>query len=145
MEQAPRSRTPVIHIGRLSVVLGVLALMAAVAFWLNAYGPESMPFGCLFHTLTGWHCPGCGMTRASHAALEGRLLEAFRFNPVGIVVIPLLILALLVRAYYWVRGVPPRWGMSLSGRALITITILCLAFFVLRNLPWWPFTLLAPP
>ncbi|MGB6220948.1 DUF2752 domain-containing protein [Haloferula sp.] len=133
------------HVGRLSVVLGVLALMAGVAFWLNAFGPEAMPFGCLFHTLTGWHCPGCGMTRASHAVLEGRFFEALRYNPVGIIVIPLLILVLLVRAYYWVRGIPPRWKMSASRGALITIAVLSLVFFVLRNLPWWPFTLLAPP
>jgi hypothetical protein len=37
-----------------------------------------------------------------------------------------------------VRWLPGRWvSFSLAG--------LVLGFFILRNLPWWPFTYLAPP
>ena len=36
---------------------------------------------CIFKTLTGIPCPGCGMTRALVAAARGRFELAFYFHP----------------------------------------------------------------
>jgi len=36
---------------------------------------------CLFHALTGWECPGCGMWRASHCLLHGDFASAWKYNP----------------------------------------------------------------
>jgi len=35
---------------------------------------------CLFHSLTGWNCPGCGATRAAYQLLHGHLLLALHDN-----------------------------------------------------------------
>lgn len=127
------------------VVLG-LCIALLLAFALYRLGPSARWFpGCLLHKLTGLDCPGCGMTRAVHATLHGRLGEAFRFNPVGMVLLPAALIGLGLELLGWVRGKPlplqfragGRWGWWIVGGLLV--------FWILRNIPTWPFTLLAPP
>jgi hypothetical protein len=93
---------------------------------------------CTFHWLTGLHCPGCGATRAVHALLHGRLLEALQFNALLIVGVP------CVLAFAFWRH---RWGIGQFKTAVAawTIAIVVIAFAVVRNIPNYPFELLAPP
>lgn len=49
---------------------------------------SSLPL-CPFHALTGFNCPGCGMTRALVAAWQGRLGDSFALHPLAL---PLLAL-----------------------------------------------------
>lgn len=128
----------------LIVALGVLVL-AILAVLLRQGGPHAdwLP-GCMFHRLTGLHCPGCGMTRASHAMLHGDLAAAFRFNPLGMILLPMALIGIGIELAAWVRGrrlaVTPRFG----GRVGWCVLFLVIGFWILRNIPVWPFTLLAP-
>ncbi len=126
--------------------LGVLAL-AFAAWMLRKSGPSGLPWlpGCSFHYLTGLHCPGCGMTRAAHATLHGRIGEAFRFNPVGMILLPLAVVGLGLEILGWIRGKPLPFRLSVGVAGAWAIVWIVAGFWILRNLPWWPFTLLAPP
>lgn len=55
---------------------------------------SGLPSGtiCLFHIITGFDCPGCGMTRAFHAMLQLDVVRAFRYNPLGPIVFFIVIL-----------------------------------------------------
>jgi hypothetical protein len=59
---------------------------------------------CFIRSITGLECPGCGMTRATYAILHGRFAEAFRLNPVGIILFPLALIGLGFALIAWVRG-----------------------------------------
>lgn len=123
--------------------LGVLVLaVALVALREQGANAGWMP-GCTFHRLTGLHCPGCGMTRATVAAARGDLVTAFRFNPVGMVVFPLALFGLGLEVFGWMRG--KRLGWHPGPRLAWLLVWVIAGFWILRNLPWWPFTLLAPP
>lgn len=99
--------------------------------------------GCHFHRLTGLHCPGCGGTRAFFALIKGDLALSWRMNP-------LLLIGLVAGAIYTVATIYEkvtgrRQGWTrISAKAGWTILALILAFWVIRNIPRWPFTLLAP-
>ena len=125
--------------------LAVLALVTAAAL-LRQFGP-GVPWlpDCLLHDLTGLHCPGCGMTRAAHASLHGRIGEAFRFNPVGMVLLPLAGAGVGLEIAGWVRGRPLPIRLHLGAVGGWVILALVVGFWVFRNIPQWPFTLLAPP
>lgn len=127
------------------VALGVLAL-AWAAVELRARGPGGVPFlpGCLLRQTTGLLCPGCGMTRACHAVLNGRVGEAFRLNPLGMVLLPAALIGIGLGLLGWVRGRPLGWHFNPGARGSWAIVVAVLAFGILRNLPWWPFTLLSP-
>ena len=130
----------------IAVGLGVLALGYA-AFLLYRNGPSGMPLlpGCFFHQLTGLHCPGCGMTRAASALLHGHPLVAFRFNPVGMVLLPIAMIGVGIELLGWVRGKPLPFRFRVPPGGVWAILIVLVGFWILRNVPWWPFTLLAPP
>ena len=103
-----------------------------------------MPWKCLLHDVTGLHCPGCGMTRATHAAIEGEWLAAFRFNPLGVFLLPLALVALIPEAIGWVRGTPPPWKMPIGKRGAWILAWTVIVYAVIRNLPFPPFEWLAP-
>ncbi|MBC7353723.1 MAG: DUF2752 domain-containing protein [Thermogutta sp.] len=87
---------------------------------------------CPFHYLTGMYCPGCGSLRATHALLHAQFLRAVDLNPLMVLMLPVVVLLFLRPNWFkqpW-RG----WGLL----GLIT------AYWVLRNIPVFPFSLLAP-
>jgi len=62
------------------VVLVVAALgSGAVLFFFDPAKHGFYPI-CLFHSLTGLNCPGCGATRSAYQLLHGHLLRALQDN-----------------------------------------------------------------
>ena len=119
------------------LVLGLILGQAEVG--TSGYFPK-----CMVHELAGVHCPGCGGTRAFQALAQGDVLTALRMNPFGVGVIAFL--ALLAMRTSWEAAFPHRpWRRFPFGdRATWGVVALLVVFTVLRNLPWWPFTWLAP-
>lgn len=128
------------------VSVSMLVLVLALV-WLRQAGPGGMGIfpQCLFHRTTGLFCPGCGMTRATHAALHGRFEEAFRFNPVGMVALPVVAAAVLWFLPSWCRGERELPFFRLKSMVAWCLVALIVAYWILRNIPFWPFSLLAPP
>ncbi len=127
------------------IALAVATPVAALGLWLvyhydpNAAGSRFPP--CLFRALTGFYCPGCGMTRALHALLHLDIATAFRMNPLvmtGLALVPGLVA--------WQVGWRARWFapvVSVVSRPNFWL-VLIPAYWIARNLPWFPFTALAP-
>lgn len=63
--------------------LGLLGLAGlAIARWVPV--ASLVPFwGCSFRLLTGWPCPGCGLTRAADRFAHLQWLGALAANPLG--------------------------------------------------------------
>lgn len=118
----------------LLVSLGVL-LLAFAAYQLRLSGPgvSWMP-GCALRGLTGLECPGCGMTRGTYALLHGRFLEALRFNPVGMILLPIALVGMGLEVLGWVRGRPLRVRMRVGKRGAWLLFFLIVGFGVGRNL-----------
>lgn len=125
--------------------LGAAAALALPGLYLlqrfdpNAAGNPFPP--CLFHALTGLYCPGCGGTRAAHALVHGDLVTALSMNPLLIALIP-TVPALVA----WSNGWRPAWlqpVMKVVAEPRFWLALLP-AFTIARNLPWPPFSWLAP-
>lgn len=113
----------------------VLAALASATLALRFIDPGEarwLPF-CLFHTLTGLHCIGCGTTRALHLLARGDLLGALHMNALAISSIPLL-------SYASAR----RIDLGSRPRTLTAALAIAVAFAIARNIPSYPFELLAP-
>lgn len=114
-----------------AAVMTAAAGAAAILLRFDPSRTKWMP-RCLFHTLTGLYCPGCGATRSLHALLHGHVAAALRWN---VLAIPLLILLCLL---LW----RPRWGLRRAVAYPVLAAVVL--FWILRNIPCYPFTLLAP-
>ena len=129
---------------RILAAAGVLAVGGA-SFFVWLFNPTTQGFFpvCPLLKLTGWACPGCGLTRGFHALFHGDVLTALGFNamlPVYAVFFGYLLLAMLLIA---LRG----RGISLNflhPKIIWGFLIVSFVFAVVRNLPFYPFTLLYP-
>jgi hypothetical protein len=92
---------------------------------------------CPWQTVTGWWCPGCGLTRATHHLLRGELTMALRYN---LLVIPVL-LAIAISWWMWMadwRGSTLAASSGAGSRLFPVAALMVLAaivFAVVRNLP----------
>jgi hypothetical protein len=96
---------------------------------------------CIFHQLTGFYCPGCGGQRSLHALLNGNFLLAIDYNLLFILLLPFILYFMFVFIT----------GKKYSGSSFIykpyfslTIAIVVVSFWILRNIPVMPFSWLAP-
>lgn len=119
------------HKDRALLVALVVLGLAIAAYALRETGGVGWMPGCVFKNTTGLDCPGCGMTRGSHALLNGRIGDAFAFNPVGMILFPLGMLAVGVEVLGWVIGKPMR---VVSGRWGATVfAVILIGWWILRN------------
>jgi len=133
---------------RAQIALAACACAGASAF-LYAVDPNRHAVypQCLLYNATGIYCAGCGATRAVHALLHGRLLEALHDNALFVAALPLI---LYVAGSYalsaWRANVWPE--IPVDARKLvwrsISIFLVMVTFMILRNLPGWPFDWLKP-
>jgi hypothetical protein len=124
------------------VVLGVAALgVCAVVFFFNPVQNGFYPV-CLFHRLTGWNCPGCGMTRALYALLHGEFRVALRDNAFFLLALPL---AGGRGGWLWIRKQMGRPAEAFMPTKYLWIFLtLMMLFGVVRNLPGFEWLSPAP-
>ena len=114
------------------IILTPVAVASLVLLYF--FPPDKYRFwpSCIFHKLLGLYCPGCGNTRALAALLHGDIAGSLAKNI-------LLIPGMITLAVLWYKP-----NAALNRYFSRTILIVVIVFFVARNLPWYPFTLLAP-
>jgi hypothetical protein len=118
----------------------LLILVCSVV--LHMYDPAKSTLfpPCPFHALTGLHCPGCGTLRALHELLHGHPVTAFGLNPLTVLCLPVVGYIFLCKAVPGRRlrslSISAFWGWILLGAIAV--------FWIMRNVPAYPFSLLAP-
>jgi hypothetical protein len=116
--------------------LGVAAIGAAACAYVALVDPNSSSAypQCPLRALTGYDCPGCGLTRAAYALMHGNVERALDHNVLAVVVFPLAILAFVrwtvMRLGYDVPRLP-RWRPWMSW----AVGVVVFGFLVVRNLP----------
>ena len=91
---------------------------------------------------TTHYCPGCGLQRATYHILHGELAAAFSVNVLSFFLVPLF----LVFLFSWFRSLDAKekrqWDVPFPVTAISTAVIML--FWILRNIPVWPYSFLAP-
>lgn len=126
---------------RVLAAAGILAGSAG-AFVVGYFNPSTSNFFpvCPLFAVTGFSCPGCGLTRGFHALFQGDVLSALQFN----LFLPLYLLVFIYIGFSLLL-IASR-GRGLSNKIFTPVSIYgffiaSLIFGVLRNLPFYPFTL----
>jgi hypothetical protein len=115
------------------VVLVAVALgSGAILFFFDPAKHGFYPI-CLFHSLTGLNCPGCGATRAAYQLLHGHLLNALHDNALFVLTLAALAAQSARLAMKKTRNQPVEFVVS--PKVLWALLVITLVFTGLRNLP----------
>lgn len=134
----------------LLVMFGAVGVPVA-ATMLYVFPPSEYPFypRCMLKVVAEaafnypLYCPGCGATRCVAALVRGNIAQAFAYNPLFILLLPLLSYAAVGTAYQMWTG-KRMGGPKMPTWLSYTLIAVLMAYFVARNLPVEPFTFLAP-
>lgn len=124
----------------------ITSMFGGLFLYYYLYNPthSGLFIPCPFHYLTGYYCPGCGSQRAIHSLLHARFSDAFGFNPLMLLSLPIVIYGLGINIYNWIMRTGHRFMLFYNKTFIFGYFGLAIIFWIVRNLPYYPFNLLAP-
>lgn len=126
----------------------IIMFGGAFYYYFYSYNPSVHTgnfISCPTKTIFGFNCPGCGSQRFLHHLFHFDLAEAFRYNPLLFLLFPFVIYLLFVFISNLIFGTEYRIKILYKNWFVITLFVIFIVYGILRNLPYYPFTLLAPP
>lgn len=106
----------------------ILGIGIGYLVWIQV---TSLSIPCLFHKITGWLCPGCGITTLFLCMFKLDFKGAFQANPFLFITGPVLIAELIYYNFMKMKGNKiPQWNNVLL---VIYVVSLCI-FGVWRNI-----------
>lgn len=148
IEKVDSPKSAAHKVGRLFVLVGAPVLSVIGFFYIYNFNPatqKNLFFACPLNQATGLYCPGCGNTRALHALVHLDLIGMLNYNLLFPFVF--LILGWLLAGEYLnlLLGHRVLWlPKRVPAILLILFCFVVTAFTILRNVPVYPFTILAP-
>lgn len=115
-----------------ATILGVILMVLSVyVYFKDPFNGPILP--CIFNKITGFYCPGCGMTRAVNSCFKFNFYQALRFNAL------LFIMPIMLGIYYFLCRMKKN---KIATVMLVIMLVVAIGYGVLRNLPSFEF--LAP-
>lgn len=112
-----------------------ILILSAIVILILIYGffdPSAHFFPrCIFKSLTGLDCPGCGSQRALHALLHADIIAAWRFNAMLVLSIPPL--AVMAAAAVMRTRYPGFYAAMNSTKAIYIWLVAITLWWILRN------------
>jgi hypothetical protein len=116
--------------------------LAVLFFVLDPSKHDIFP-RCLFNSITGYYCPGCGSQRAIHSFLHldfaGVVTQNFLFIPAFLLIFYHYSHPFLNKFFRW--KLPNIFYFKSTPWIIFGVIII---FWIARNLPFYPFLVLAP-
>lgn len=115
-----------------TIIIGAAVLLCGCAY---AVFHIKTGFGipCIFHLITGWNCPGCGVTRMFADLLRLDFASAFRSNAVLLCLLPVLLGLAVCWIYRYIRYGTQRFPKPAEAMCWALVGIFA-AWGVIRNL-----------
>ena len=124
----------------------VIILFGAFFYYFYTYNPaDSGHFiSCPSKSILGLNCPGCGSQRLIHSLFHLDFVQAFHYNPLIFILLPFLIYLLIISLSNWIFSTKHQMGILRKNWFIFMMLGIFLIYGILRNLPFYPFTLLSP-
>ena len=112
----------------------ILISFLIIYFILNELLDVGIP--CLFYEITGYYCPGCGITRLLFSLLKLDFYQAFRYNPL------IFILIIITGIYLLVKFILKKFmniSIEIPNYVYYILLVIVIIFGILRNIPMFDF------
>ena len=115
------------------IYLSILILIGLVYYFYHPAHYQLFP-KCIFKSVTGLSCPGCGGQRAIHELLHLNFRKAFEYNALLVISLPYILAGLLFNLTDLQARFPKVQKLLFGIPALILVLIIIILFFIFRNL-----------
>lgn len=111
-----------------------MGLILLLFLYYKIYIKFNVGIPCLFKLITGYDCPGCGITRCLFSLINLDIKSAFNYNAlVTILIVPFII-------YYSYMNYCYIFGKNNNVKKYINkisvfLLIVCFVYGIIRNLP----------
>lgn len=121
--------------------LGIFITGVCLLYFFN---PENTAYPpCLFKKLTSLQCPGCGSARACYHLLKGNFIAAVDYNLLLTGFFPLITLECFSRFFFKGNNGVSKLRVIENHIRPVQVLMLVLVFWIVRNLPVYPFNMLS--
>lgn len=107
-----------------------MVLAAGFAYYLAVRFFFAIP--CMFKTLTGFKCPGCGITHMLVAELQLNFAQAYAANPALYLLQPVIGYFIGKMYIYWFLDKRCRWSRG-ENILLYVVAVILVVFGIIRN------------
>ncbi len=120
------------------ILIIAISIIGLITYhYLNQYYNFSIP--CLFHQITGYYCPGCGITRCLFSLLEGKIYQAFMYNQLVFILLPFFIIYFIYNSYIYIFNKENKLINKIPNYVYIILLIIVISFGIIRNLDFFPY------
>ncbi|TCU77306.1 uncharacterized protein DUF2752 [Tissierella praeacuta] len=106
----------------IKILLPIIIILVIFIYFADPLSGPIIP--CIFNRITGFYCPGCGMTRALHSILRFDFYQAFRFNSLIFIVPPIFVIYYIFEYNNYIK---------VAKIILILMIVIALGFGIIRN------------
>ena len=108
------------------IFTGTIVFVLLVGYYfLNSKFGFGIP--CLFHKITDFYCPGCGITRMLFSLLKLDFYQAFRYNPLTFCLLFIYIIYKIISL--------TKYKINIDPKIYYFLIIIVIIFGIVRNIP----------
>ena len=111
----------------------ILLLLIIVGYFLFAHF-TGISIPCFFYEITGYKCPGCGITHLFFALFKFDFIGAFKYNPLVFILLPSIIFYFIYNDYIYVTGKEDKIIKKIPTFVWIILIVIVILFGILRNI-----------
>lgn len=119
-------------------ILTALILLILLIIYLYLGEKINFYIGCPIKKITNLYCPGCGITRMLLSLFKLDFYQAFRYNPLLFITLPIFLFFILNSIF---TKKEPLYN-KVPNKVWVVVIIIFIVYGILRNIPFFDF--LAP-
>lgn len=109
----------------------ILLLVLISYYYINMYTGVFIP--CVFRELTGFKCPGCGITHMFFDLINFRFKDAFYDNPLVFIYLPFIVAYFVYLSYLYIYNKKDNILVKMPKVYLAIVIIITIIYGIIRN------------
>lgn len=126
------------------IIIGIAVIVLSLLYFFYPATKNSFHPSCVFRSVTGLNCPGCGSQRAISALLRVDFLQAVSYNILLVISLPFVLYSAIIFTLNAFRKEQIQQKLFHQNWFIKLVFIVVILFWILRNIPQYPFSLFAP-
>lgn len=120
---------------RIVKVLGIyLGLIVVFVAYYIISSKTGFYIPCIFNKITGYKCPGCGITHVLFDLINFKFKEAFMENPLVFIYLPFIVMYFLYQTYLYITDKKDEILVKIPDIFKISILVITILYGIVRNI-----------